>query len=370
MNIVIASTYHYSTFVGGNEQHAHQLCLGLSRARHRVTYLSTSPLKQNDFPYAHIQLSAVKILGQYWLSKLPESTRDVINQAEILHVFGFAPILQQLLFVKNNTTARVMTYQADSNPNNAIIKKLSIWSQSLIPYTSDAIITTSKGYQTKVSNRWRKSTVVEIPPMIPNHIIENQTTRQQSRTLLQIDQTKHNILCVASLSQHHYYKGVDVLIRAFTQLPPAYHLHLIGDGDKISWYKWLAQSLGIDKYISFHGKIPNEMMSAWYKSVDLLVLPSISDSEGFGLSLIEAMYCETPCITTNIIGPAREYARKKLCVLIEPNNPTVLAKVIIMLSNKNSQIMVNRAKRWANSLTLEAMTAKTLNLYSSIKKSG
>jgi glycosyltransferase involved in cell wall biosynthesis len=369
MNIVIASNYHYSSLVGGNEQHAHNLSMGLSRAGHQVTCLSTSPEKQLDLPYSQKQLNTYEFLGQLWLSRIPSHTMDMIERADILHVFGFSPLLLQLLVLVKGKVPRIMTYQADPNPHNTVAKSLSRLSQRLIPYACESIITTSNSYQKKISLRWPKSQVVDIPPMIPVHIATNNHTRKQSQSMLKLRPQKTHILCVASLSHHHYYKGIDVLMRAFTQLPPTYQLHLIGDGNRIDWHKSLAQKLGVDKNITFHGSVPNEEMSAWYKSADVFVLPSISDSEGFGLSLIEAMYCETPCITTSVIGPAEEYARKKVCILVEPNNSAALAQAIVNVSNNNSQDMLKRAKQWADSLSLENMTKKTIALYTLIKKS-
>lgn len=370
MNIVIASNYHYSSFVGGNEQHAHHLGMGLSRDGHRVTYVSSSPVAHKDLPYSQQQLGSYEFLGQRWLLRIPSETKDLIEKADILHVFGFSPLLLQLLVLVNGKVPRVITYQADPNPHNKVAKTLSKLSHSLIPYACESIITTSKSYQEKISQRWPKSKVVEIPPMIPEHIVKNHNTQKQSRVMLKLNPENFHILCVASLSRHHYYKGVDVLIHAFTQLPPGYHLHLVGDGDKITWYKSLAESLGIENDITFHGSVHNKAMSAWYKSADMCVLPSISDSEGFGLSLIEAMHFETPCITTSVIGPAEEYARKKLCVLVEPNNSAALAGALVRLSKTNSQAMIKRAKKWADSHTLETMTAKTITVYTSIKRSG
>ena len=94
-------------------------------------------------------------------------------------------------------------------------------------------------------------------------------------------------------------KGLDVLIRACAQLPAPWELHLVGAGSEEAALRALADELGVSDRVHWLGKRPSLEMPDFYRSVDVLVLPSRTTprwKEQFGRVLVEAMACETPVI--------------------------------------------------------------------------
>ena len=94
-------------------------------------------------------------------------------------------------------------------------------------------------------------------------------------------------------------KGVDLLIRACARLPGPWQLNLVGAGAAESDLRTLAAELGVAERVQWSGKRPSIEMPNFYRSLDVLVLPSrkqLSWMEQFGRVLIEAMACETPVI--------------------------------------------------------------------------
>ncbi len=366
MHIIIASEYHYSSFKGGNEQHAHQLALGLVELGHQVTYISTSNLAAKKLPYLHMQLPHLRLVNYLFLSRIPKSIHLSLMDASVLHVFGFSPLLLQLLTCFNHTFPTVVSYQADTLPKHRLTKLMSRAYHRLLPWVTDGVIVSTKRYQLLLQKRWPQLCVRHIPLMVPRHIIDGLTDKSQARKLLMLDHTARHVLCVAALSTHHYYKGIEVLLAAAEQLPPQIHIHVVGGGDRLAHYQKLALSMNLAEKVTFHGSVANAHMASWYRAVDLCVLPSLSASEGFGLCLLEAMYCGTPCLTTTAIGPAGEYKKLGLCHLSEPNNPQALAHAIDSILTQGDAAMVERAKHWADTHTPTAMTQKTLSLYTSL----
>jgi glycosyltransferase involved in cell wall biosynthesis len=95
-------------------------------------------------------------------------------------------------------------------------------------------------------------------------------------------------------------KGVDVLLDACAALPLRnWSLRIMGDGPERPHLATLAGELQIDRHISFLGHLPSAQAPDFYRTLDLLVLPSLSRPnwiEQFGRVLIEAMACEIPVI--------------------------------------------------------------------------
>lgn len=77
---------------------------------------------------------------------------------------------------------------------------------------------------------------------------------------------------------------------------------------KISYYSEVRKSIkdnGLESRVAMIGKIPFYDLKILYKAADVFVMPNISvkgDKEGFGLVLIEAGYCGTPVVASNIEG--------------------------------------------------------------------
>lgn len=94
-------------------------------------------------------------------------------------------------------------------------------------------------------------------------------------------------------------KGVDLLVEALGGLPGAWRLHVVGNGPEADRLKAQTRRLGRGHRITFEGWLPSLRMPAFYRDLDVLVLPSRSQPnwiEQFGRVLIEAMACGIPVI--------------------------------------------------------------------------
>ena len=96
------------------------------------------------------------------------------------------------------------------------------------------------------------------------------------------------------------FKGLDILIRGLSLLPPEYGAVLIGDGPYAGLVRDQIDRLGLHDRVLLPGIIPNEDLPRWYRSCDLLVLPSVLRSESFGIVALEAMASGLPIITTEL----------------------------------------------------------------------
>jgi glycosyltransferase involved in cell wall biosynthesis len=94
-------------------------------------------------------------------------------------------------------------------------------------------------------------------------------------------------------------KGVDLLIDAVAGLDTAWSLAIVGDGPAREPLARQARDLGASDRIRFEAWLPGTAMPGFYRTLDVLVLPSRSTPawvEQFGRVLIEAMATEVACV--------------------------------------------------------------------------
>ena len=86
----------------------------------------------------------------------------------------------------------------------------------------------------------------------------------------------------------------------------------------------------------FLGNLTGKQLSAFYRSIDVLVLPSVNQTEAFGMVQAEAMISGTPVIASNLPGVRISIRLTKMGIIVEPKNVTQLSQAIgNILKNKN-----------------------------------
>jgi rhamnosyl/mannosyltransferase len=94
------------------------------------------------------------------------------------------------------------------------------------------------------------------------------------------------------------YKGVHVLIEALRGLDAA--AVIVGSGPLRDALAAQAQQSGVADRTFFLGSLDDESVAAWYEACDVLVLPSVTRAEAFGLVQLEAMARAKPVISTRL----------------------------------------------------------------------
>jgi len=102
------------------------------------------------------------------------------------------------------------------------------------------------------------------------------------------------------------------------------HLALVGDGPLRDELTALARDLGIRSQVHFLGN--RRDVHKLLPLFDVFVLPSLS--EGLSLSLLEAMACHRPVITTNVGGNLEIIDRPEVGILVRPGDVAALTTEI------------------------------------------
>jgi rhamnosyl/mannosyltransferase len=145
-----------------------------------------------------------------------------------------------------------------------------------------------------------------------------------------------------------YYKGVDVLLKAFENVNGC-ELFIAGTGELENVLKRYAESHGMTERVHFLGFLPDEKLRQAYADCDIFVLPSVARSEAFGIVQLEAMVYGKPVINTSLpSGVPYVSIDGETGITVAPSNPAALAKAINRLaadSNLREEYGKNAAER-------------------------
>jgi teichuronic acid biosynthesis glycosyltransferase TuaC len=112
-----------------------------------------------------------------------------------------------------------------------------------------------------------------------------------------ITKGKINLICVGYMD---YVKGQDILIQAMTKLDKRFELTLIGNGTLRLKLEQMVRDLKLEKRVFFIGFKAPEKLASFYHAADIFCLAS--RSEGFGISILEAMACGLPVVGSDAGG--------------------------------------------------------------------
>ena len=162
------------------------------------------------------------------------------------------------------------------------------------------------------------------------------------------------------------YKGLDILIDAAKKIEN--RILIVGDGPEKLRLMNKVKVLGLEEKVFFLGKIlDNDTFVGLYHGCEMVVLPSISPNENFGIVQLEAMACGKPVVTTNLKSGVPCVGKKgKTCLIVEPGDSLQLASAMRMIFNnqelKKSLGTSGRA-RFDENYTWKSMIEKQISSY-------
>lgn len=126
------------------------------------------------------------------------------------------------------------------------------------------------------------------------------------------------------------------LLRAFSYIASQEKdavLVMVGSGPEEKTVRLLAEDLGLKERVILTGRIPPELISGVYRSADIFVFPSVTETQG--LVLVEAMAAGMPVVAKAAFGSLamvrdgitgylcrgdeEEFAEKTLALLKDPD---------------------------------------------------
>jgi len=148
-------------------------------------------------------------------------------------------------------------------------------------------------------------------------------------------------------------KGIEYLIQAFEQLHKSqvklvfagpYGKDVVGENN---YYQKIKKLLN-DKQVSylFLGNLDQKELAAFYKNIDLLVLPSTNSTEAFGMVQAEAMLQGTPVIASDLPGVRIPIKLTQMGIITQPKNTNGIVQAIEkILKYKNQYSSLDLVKK-------------------------
>ena len=165
------------------------------------------------------------------------------------------------------------------------------------------------------------------------------------------------------------------MLRALADLPDVSAI-LVGTGELVPSYERLAVDLGLGRRVVFAGRVDKDALPAYYRAADLLVLPSETAGEAFGMVLLEAMACGRAVVASDLPGVRSVVSHGRDGLLVPPRNVDALGAAITEVARMPAEArmrmgLAGRAKvereyDWARigdlleSLYADAMTDEAL----------
>lgn len=354
----------FDPVLGGIENHIRDLSLQQTANGNQVTVIVTNPGKlPSEADYQGIHLLRVPQLATIASTPL---TFDFLRQiprhsADITHLHFPYPIAEISQFLAGKNRPYVITYHSDVvRASQQTILKLYQPILKKVLDRAGRILVTSPGYAASsplLSTRLDQCSVVPLG-INPQPFLKAKAeyTRPRNQPILLF------------MGRHRYYKGLDVLLHAMTQIDAL--LWVGGSGPMRTEWQALALSLGVAHKVRFFGDISPAQLPGLYASADIFVLPSILRAEAFGLVLLEAMASGLPCITTELgTGTSYVVQNGETGLVVPPGSPQAIAEAIqTLLNSPEKQRRMGNAgrERMLAEFTLSRMAARVDEVYAKI----
>jgi len=338
MKILFFSTYFYP-YISGLTIYPWRILNHLSK-KHKITVLTFNHF-QNSLKTENWKLKIIRLPYLFRVSKGFISPRSISyffseaknNDTVILNLPNFEG-LSLAIFAKLFKKRIITIYHCQVKMGNSFFSKIivffldcSVFIQCLL---SDVIV----GHVDYINDRFvgklfKNKVKTSFPP------IEILPISTQFINKLKRLKKKIWIGYVGRIARE---KGIEYLVQSFN--PPAGRagrldnvklvfagpLDTVGESKYVNYIKALLSKQHID--CLFFSQLTPEQLGAFYKMIDVLILPSTNQTEAFGMTQPEAMLLGTPVVATNMPGMNIPIKLTKMGLLVEPKNPEQLSKAI------------------------------------------
>jgi len=358
---IVQTPVRFYPFIGGVENYVYYLSKELVRRGHQIEVIcANEPQSINIDNIEGIKVKRLSYLGRIANTNITPQLPLILSQEDydIIHTHIPTPWSADwsavLSKIKNKPL--VITYHNDIIGEGIVDYIARFYNSTflkLLLKRADKIIITQPSYL-KSSNYLRDyQDKIEV---IPNGV---DVDKFQPRKTFNDDYT---IFFLSLLDEFHRYKGLDILLKSLQIVKkeiPNIKLVVGGKGVLVDYYKKMAASMGLVDNVEFTGFISDDEIVGYYNQANVFVLPSTSSlQEGFGIVALEALACQIPVITTDIVGVAEDLDAVNGGLIVPPKDNVKLAEAIIIIL-KDKELQKEMGKR-GRKLVMEKYTWKSV----------
>jgi rhamnosyl/mannosyltransferase len=321
----------YAPTIGGMETVLQDLAEGLVAAGDEVTVLCAAEAPRGARETrGGVTIVRSPSLGK-WLSQpmtplLPATLAWLHRSFDVAHLHMPNPLAELATALLPRRLPVVVTYHAD------IIRQRALW--PLFAPTRGAILARSRRvvvptelhirYSPVLSPLRDKCTIVPFG-LSPHRYALDERARARAAALRE----RHGkfVLFVGRLV---HYKGVTTLVESMKGVEG--RLVVVGDGPLRPLAEAAIARNGLAERVSLVGAVSQAELNAHLDACSVLVLPSISRSENFGIILLEGMLFGKPLVTSRLQSGVDAVNEEGVTGLkVEPRDPRALAAALTRL---------------------------------------
>jgi glycosyltransferase involved in cell wall biosynthesis len=318
---VLTAAIRYPPAPGGAETHAHEVARELIKRGHDVKVYTSDlqrehPFEHMDGPYEMVdgvpveRKRAYRVAEAFHYPFMPGQREMLKEPADVLHSHSFGYFHTNLLALRKRLRGTPYVITPHFHPPETMQggwarqhlrrfydTRIANW----VFDQADAIIAVSRAELGSMAHHINDMDKVRVIPngIDPSRFVELPDPRP---FLEKRDIHGPMILYVGRLAVN---KRMELVLQALPELlveEPDLKLVIAGpdDGAGDDW-KEITADLEVEGSVRFEGFLSEEDLIAAFTAADVFVLPS--EWEAFGIVLLEAMACRTPCITSDLGGP-------------------------------------------------------------------
>jgi glycosyltransferase involved in cell wall biosynthesis len=178
----------------------------------------------------------------------------------------------------------------------------------------------------------KRQKIVVVPNGTEKHF--HPIPKESVKHLRQKYTTDPNEICLLNIGSSHHRKNLLTVLKVvhiLMQQGVSIRLWKAGD-DFTAEQKVFIQKYGLEQKVTYLGKPNQDLLLQTYNAADILIAPSLY--EGFGLTVLEAMACGTPVITSNV-SSLPEVAGDA-AILVDPADVKAMSEAVLQLCNDSA----------------------------------
>lgn len=331
---IVISSLNY----GGAEKSSLILAEELNKKYQFVDLISltsnTKNLDNKNINFISFEKSRVlfSILKLYNLIKIKKYDSIITGLSHLNLIF----LLFNLFLNKKNKISLILHFHNVPNVNlfnlkERIINFFIFNYIKIIKYKYISIIAVSNAIKEQIIEKYKidKNKILVIYPSINFNRIEKEK-------FANFTFDKNNEKIILTIGRLTKQKNHKLLIQSFAEVRKLINCRLIiiGNGKLKMKLLKLTNDLNLNNYVNFIDKVENPY--PFFYNSDVFVLPSLW--EGFGIVLIEALYCGMKIVSTDCPGAPKELlSGLEMTSLSKNNDYKDLTSKIIEMLNKNKE---------------------------------
>jgi glycosyltransferase involved in cell wall biosynthesis len=351
--------------------YADALVAGLKAVHPEWTIIELVPDPLKNLKHSFLGINGIrKYYERFW-----RHPRTVANQpADIVHIIDHTSG-QVAYWLKKKGRSVVVTchdlaqivYPENTGKTSFPQLSLAAWRYSVDGmHHADRIISVSSNTKQDIISHLQiePDRIVVVPNAVDSQF--GLLPPQTSKDFRQAQGISSETICLLNVGSEHPRKNLATVLEVLNRLKIqgiSAHLWKVGSGFT-SEQQQLIQNYGLESQITILGKPDKATLIQIYNAADILLAPSIY--EGFGLTILEAMACGLPVMTSNV-SSLPEVAGDA-AILLDPKDIEGMIESVQRLQTDFTyrQELIERGLARVKQFTWEKTAERTAKIYENL----